>query len=300
MSFFRFLYKFAQLNIFYKINFFFFKKKIIKTYISSNLKNNFDEILKILKTDGIIHCKQFYQNYNISKIQKKFESHLNNNFDDFFYQIHPEKKDEAKNVKFNVKNIFEYTNYVMLKNPMKHFPDISIFLDENLSELLQNYFGTIPSLTSINVKRSCYNNLRPMGQNFYHRDENSIKFLKVFIYLNDVSLENGPFVYIKKSHSVMRFNDYKKYSFSDEEVEKVFPQENKFYATAKSGDVIIANTRGLHKGNKINRGYRDMITLNFGLHYEYFREKSALILPKEFKIPEGYKKHYFEHSKFSN
>ena len=39
-----------------------------------------------------------------------------------------------------------------------------------------------------------------------------------------------------------------------------------------------------------------MITLHFGLHYEYFRNTSALIIPANLIIDKDYKKQYLTHS----
>ena len=53
-------------------------------------------------------------------------------------------------------------------------------------------------LTSINLRKSFINNLQDAETNIYHKDENSFNLLKVFIYLNDVDENAGPFMFVKK------------------------------------------------------------------------------------------------------
>ena len=66
---------------------------------------------------------------------------------------------------------------------------------ENISQ----YFGFKPYLE---VSGSDYKNELsdiPIILNF-HRDPDDVKLTKIFFYLNDVSINNGPFQFIKTSH----------------------------------------------------------------------------------------------------
>lgn len=265
----------------------------------SNLKSNDKKILscvKTLKSDGYYKFEDLIQKDKLIQIKRKFDNLIKNNLKLFFYDIHPSIKDIPEKNEINSSNIHNFTNYIMLKNPVQYFPEIIELINDDLSKILFNYFGVIPSLTHVNLKRSFKNELPPMGTNFYHRDENGVNFLKAFIYLNDVNENNGPFVYIQKSHQNISIKDFYKYSYTEQEIEKKNTKDFKILATAKFGDIIFANTRGLHRGNKVTEGVRDMITLHFCLHYEYFKESSKLILPPNYIIPKNYKKAFFDHS----
>jgi hypothetical protein len=115
-----------------------------------------------------------------------------------------------------------------------------------------------------------------METNFYHCDENSYKFLKVFIYLNDVNLEGGPFTYALGSHKNKTLLYQSKYHYTDTEINNAYSKDKIFYATANLGDVIIGNTRGFHKGTKVKNTERTMITLNFGMHPDDFNFNNKL------------------------
>jgi hypothetical protein len=115
-----------------------------------------------------------------------------------------------------------------------------------------------------------------METNFYHCDENSFKFLKVFIYLNDVNLEGGPFTYALGSHKYKRLLYQSKYHYTDTEINSIYTKDKIFYATANVGDIIFCNTRGFHKGTKVKKIERTMITLNFGIHPDDFNLNNKL------------------------
>ena len=304
----RFFFKVIQIKIIYSLfNFFAIlkKKKSTKLFKDSlvNLKisgQEYKNCTASLNNLGYFKYRNLVDKDILKKIKEKFDFLFNNNINYFFYDIHPSiDLNQNINIELNSRNISNYTNYVMLKNPALYIPEILELINDDISKTLLDYFKVIPSLTHINLKRSFKNNLPPMGQNFYHRDENGKNFLKAFIYLNDVNLENGPFVYIKESHKNIPVKSFYKYSYSEDEIIKQNLKQNKIYATANYGDMIFANTRGLHKGSQILNGHRDMITFHFCLHYEYFRKSTELVLPKNFSIPANYKKIYFEHSNIS-
>lgn len=100
----------------------------------------------------------------------------------------------------------------------------------------------------------------------WHRDSFSRQF-KAIAYLDDVSMENGPFMYIKGSH---KMENIKKvigkldghipgdYRYTDEEIEKIkdILGEDITYYTAPKGTLVLADIRGLHTGMPIQKGHR--------------------------------------------
>ena len=187
---------------------------------------------------------------------------------------------EFKTSNLNCANVYKFTNYVYLPDPLLYFPEIIDLIDKKIINLIYYYFGVMPSLTGINLRRSFSNNLPQMGTQNYHSDENSFHFLKCFIYLNNVTLDNGPFTYVAGSHLKKNIFDSSKYHYSDENIKKKFGVENIKHITGNAGDFVIANTKGYHKGNRLIKGYRDMLTLHFGLHREYFKKNNG---PKIYK-----------------
>ncbi len=60
----------------------------------------------------------------------------------------------------------QITNYVSLKNPILSLPQITLFLNKRLYNLIQSYFKSQIGLTSINLRKSFVNNLNDADTNF--------------------------------------------------------------------------------------------------------------------------------------
>ena len=271
--------KYIKINIIFRLRYmliYFFKKekKILK-----NTDEDYRYLIK-LGEDGYVKINNFFDPEFINLVKLNFDECYKNNFDNFFFN----KNVSSKNFqdKIDVNNVSQITNYVSLKNPILSLPQITLFLNKRLYNLIQSYFKSKIGLTSINLRKSFVNNLNDADTNFYHKDENSWNLLKVFIYLNDVRNNSGPFVYVKKTHKDLSLNILKNYRISDDVINNNFSQDKIVNLTGKAGDIIIANTRGLHKGKKVISEERNMLTFTFGIHDEYFDKNSKVKIDKSF------------------
>lgn len=94
----------------------------------------------------------------------------------------------------------------------------------------------------------------------YHADNDTpTGWLKVFIYLTDVSEENGPHVFVPGSHRERPVALARDGRFSDEEVERHFGPGRKL--TGPAGTVIVENTQGFHKALTVRSGTRTIFEL---------------------------------------
>ncbi|MCY9826430.1 phytanoyl-CoA dioxygenase family protein [Vibrio chagasii] len=117
----------------------------------------------------------------------------------------------------------------------------------------------------------------------WHRDSPVTQQFKAIVYLNDVSTSNGPFQYIKESHlkkkTILAYfkNIFrpKQYRFSESDINAY----NKAFSTkiteltGNAGDLIFADTKGLHTGKPIKEGVRYAL-------FCYFWDKS---IPEHFE-----------------
>ena len=94
----------------------------------------------------------------------------------------------------------------------------------------------------------------------FHFDLDGIKWLKFFVYLNDVNLENGPHVYVEgthksfsKPHSILK-NGYKR--VKDDEIYKHFSKDKIHKIIGKKGTIIIGDSSCFHKGVMPIKGNR--------------------------------------------
>ena len=91
---------------------------------------------------------------------------------------------------------------IQLKDPLINIPDVlDVALNHTIMSSGNAFFGTLPKLTYLKPVRNYANTMSSFDTQFYHYDENAIKLLKAFVYLNDVTEEeHGPFCYVKRSH----------------------------------------------------------------------------------------------------
>lgn len=109
----------------------------------------------------------------------------------------------------------------------------------------------------------------PIRSQRWHRDPDDIKLCKMFIYVNDVDEEAGPFTYIRQSHlggqwrSVFEQKIPQRIRPDDGAVEKLVPREYIKVCTGKAGTVIFCDTSGLHRGGLARSKHRLMFTAEY-------------------------------------
>ena len=162
--------------------------------------------------------------------------------------------------------------------------------DDLLVDIASAYFGATPMIGTVNLRKSFVTDAPEEGTLLFHCDKNSTKFIKFFIYLNDVDEKTGPFCYTEGSHK-QKFYDWKsKYRWNHEEIENIYGKDRIKYLTGKAGDVLVANTTGFHRGVKCAESERRMLTVNYVVHPEFWLQPSEK-LDKDFydQLPENKK-----------
>jgi hypothetical protein len=141
-----------------------------------------------------------------------------------------------------------------------------LMFDSSILTIVQEYLGSAPVL---DMPSFWWNapSLEPSkdAAQWFHYDLDRIRWIKIFFYITDVAEENGPHAFVKGTH---RTNSIPKallqtgYSrLSDRDVEAHFSKEKIIYMLGKSGTILLEDTRGLHKGRKVQKG--DRLVLQF-------------------------------------
>jgi hypothetical protein len=107
----------------------------------------------------------------------------------------------------------------------------------------------------------------------WHRDRSDTKQTKFICYLSDVNSEQGPFQFIKKSHKPWHLlKDYFKYGskildtrMNLEFVDEMIKNEphRLVELTAPAGTLVIADTRGIHRGKPIGKNQTRFAITNY-------------------------------------
>lgn len=119
---------------------------------------------------------------------------------------------------------------------------------------------------------------RVSAEDIFHFDSWRPMF-KAFLYLVDVTEENGPFVYLKGSHARAAWRRKRALEFdADGEAGSFghfFPTEiqhlkrehgfEEAIVTGQAGTLILGDFRGLHRGSPMLSGERKMLNIVFGI-----------------------------------
>ena len=113
----------------------------------------------------------------------------------------------------------------------------------------------------------------------WHRDSPFTPQFKFITYLSNVGEDNGPFEYIPRTHSSMHKFKSKfslsKMRFSVDEVSG--QREETRIIVADEGSILIADTKGLHRGNPIKKGRRYACTVYFFENKQSYDNFSRLL-----------------------
>ena len=169
--------------------------------------------------------------------------------------IIPKKSgDSKKNFKVVINDLFDNEEI------------LNILTDTNIVKIAGDYLGTEPYLNNADVWWDRYVNEDSEDSQLYHFDGGDPLQVKVFFYLADVSEKDGPFTFISKTHKfVKQFGLIYKHSMShipDSDISSNTLSNAQVF-TGGPGDVLFADTNGLHKGGPISKDSLGRILLTF-------------------------------------
>lgn len=136
-------------------------------------------------------------------------------------------------------------------------------------EIAQGYLNTVPKLDVLSMWWHTNYSKEPDSKaaQYFHFDMDRIKWIKVFIYLTDVGVDNGPHTFVIGSHKTngipRKFLNKGYARQTDDEVIGFYGTERVQSFIAPRGTIIFEDTRGLHKGVHLKEGSRLMLQLQY-------------------------------------
>jgi len=110
----------------------------------------------------------------------------------------------------------------------------------------------------------------PTYSQLWHRDFEDIALVKVFLYLSDIDEGSGPFSFVRGTHrGALRWRDppdvaaKRTNRASDEGIAAIVPRERWFVGTGAQGTIVMAATKGYHKGGFATKHDRRLLTANY-------------------------------------
>ncbi len=182
---------------------------------------------------------------------------------------------ENQNWESNLRSVnFEPNNFeaVMYELPKKKVlmnkSICNIIFSEKILSICQEYFDSQPIFdhASLSISTSYSKSPDSKAAQLFHFDLDRPKWLKFLIYITDVSLDNGPHVFVEGTH---KDNGIKKSllsmgyeRISDKIIKEIYKDDVKTF-NKKKGTLIIEDTRGLHKGDIVKSGFRCLLNIQF-------------------------------------
>ena len=230
-----------------------------------DIDNKFAEPAAHANNNGFAVVKNFIDPQRLEAVKREFE------------QIK-----EADNLQYND----FYTEQVA--HPLLNCDSVfDIVFDDNVIEIAKNYFNCVPAVTNVQLRKSkateiIEHNIPGNGQTtLFHCDKDSPRFIKFFFYLDDVDDTNGPFTYVKESH-IKKFEGWdSKYRWKHREIRSIYGEDNIIRCTGNVGDLVIGNTSGFHKGTKVEKGERTLLSVYYSVHPTEWRSTFGGKIRKE-------------------
>jgi len=133
---------------------------------------------------------------------------------------------------------------------------IALANSEKILSLVSAYLGCKPTLTNMAAWWTKAGKIPSdkFYDDMFHRDADDYKFIKLFVYLTDVSPESGAHCFVKGSHLSDKCTQRR--TFSNEEITQNFGKENQLVLTGRSGCGFLEDTWGLHRSLPCVKGER--------------------------------------------
>lgn len=162
---------------------------------------------------------------------------------------------------------------------------------EHLAPIADGYFGLETQIRAYAVWHNLASDRPPTDSQLWHRDREDLQILKAFLYLDDVEPGHGPFWFAPGTHGLgtrratARSERIRGVARStDDDVAAVVGRHRWRQATGTAGSVVLADTRGYHKGGHATTGDRRLLMVLFTSPTSRVREwfdRSSTVVPED-------------------
>jgi len=231
---------------------------VLEGAIGSLDATDFKNINNELNTNGYV---KFENKISADACQKLYECALKTGA-----KVPP--KYDSKIIYDPLKPVAEIYRFDM--NDLVNNPDIqALIMDPVLINIARNYLESEPlfDFPAMWWSTAFSKEASSEAAQLYHFDMDRIKWLKIFIYLNDVGMDNGPHSYIKGSHKVgaKPANILKRgyVRIEDKELAPFYKKEDFITLTGQQGEIFAGDTKCWHKGNPLKKGHRLVLEFQY-------------------------------------
>jgi len=221
-----------------------------KLILKENEENFTNQLTKngFVELDNKVDLSVLDSIINFSKKLQLFDP-FNRDLGDFTDENIPEKTHVAN---FRRKDLVQCEDILNIAN------------DPGVLRVVQEFLGGKPTISNINMWWSKAGKSQAKDAQLFHRDVDDIKFCKLFVYLTDVGLNDGPHTYVKGSSSTNKLTKIRRYQ--DEEIIAAYGEENILYFNRPKGSCFIVDTYGFHKGTLPKDNDRLLLQVQYSIN----------------------------------
>lgn len=128
------------------------------------------------------------------------------------------------------------------------------YLNSNSISVSASYFISFPSNLSETEKIK--------NAQYYHWDNDFVKFFKLYLYLSDVGSDSGPHIFIPETHKKKLYKHKLQRAYRDSDINSSYEKKKEFIG--EKGSFFFVDSYGLHKGEIPKKNYRLMINVHYG------------------------------------
>ncbi len=155
-----------------------------------------------------------------------------------------------------------------------HRASTQLALHKELLGVINAYMGMYAELRGLEFWYTlAWPHQRATASQLWHRDFEDMDLIKVFLYLSDVDGESGPFSFVRGTHrGHLRWRDPQSVVPSgtiradDERMAAMVPPRRWFVGTGQAGTMIMAATKGYHKGGFAITRDRRLVKMTYLSH----------------------------------
>ena len=245
------------------------KIKLVEGNNSLIIKCSEEEMLNDLKKDGFLGLGIALSEFQMNSITEKLEN----------IKCYDMSKKNFPSVNLNEPGEEVQLGHYKREDLVQIEEIVAIANDSRVLNVVSKYLGVKPTISNVNCWWSFGGRISAKEAQFYHRDLDDYKFVKMFFYLTDVNKDSGPHIYVKKSHRINKLLQLRR--FSDEEVKGNFDNKNIITLIEHKGSCFIEDTYGIHKGQLPLKGNRLLLQIQysyFPLQVEKYEPKNSALL----------------------
>jgi hypothetical protein len=135
-------------------------------------------------------------------------------------------------------------------------------------DAVSEYLGEVPILGNVTIMVSVPNDSQ-VGSQLYHLDFADEKQVKLFIYVDEVTQDNGPFTFtpVSVTNELIKAYGYDRGRLSIDQVEKAVGPAKEIQVTGPAGTALLCDTsRCLHYGSNRNKTTRIVLLIQYVAH----------------------------------